>query len=188
MSKNSFRRSAIVCAAVFALVLPTMSVGSFAQTKMKAPPEIHACGLLTADDVAPIVGLRQPSQETKGGSTCLWGDPGNDPNKPRLLIQAPSFDHNDRDPLSGVGSADRDRVESSFKANRKQAFDDKSAQAKDEPQLGKYAFSALMEDGAEIIVLKKNSLLNVHLLTGKRGTPENVDAIRKITAKLSASF
>src|SRR5258708_464684 len=155
MSKNSFRRNAIVCATVFTLVLPTMSRGSFAQTKMKAPPEVHVCSLLSADDVSPIVGLRQPSQETKGGSTCLWGDPGNDPNKPRLLIQAPSFDQNNGDPLGGVGNTDRDRVESSFKANRKQAFDDKNAQAKDEPQLGKYAFSALMEDGVEIIVLKK---------------------------------
>ncbi len=76
----------------------------------------------------------------------------------------------------------------SFKANRKQAFDDKSSQAKDEPQLGKNAFSAVMDDGAEIIILKKNALLNIRCLNGKRGTPENVEAIRKVAAKVAASF
>ena len=188
MRRKLFYRNVALCAALVALALITTPQSSPAQTKTKALPEIHVCSLLTAEDVSPIVGLRQASQETKGGSTCLWGDPGNDPNKPRLLIQAPSFEHSDRDPLGGVGIVDRDRLESSFKANRKQVFDDKTSQAKDERQLGKYAFSALMEDGVEIIVLKKNSLLNIHLLTGKRGTPENVDAIRKVTAKVAASF
>lgn len=188
MQRNLFHRNTAFFVMMFIFALAATARISPAQTKTKEAPEIHVCGLLTAEDVAPIVGVRQPSQETKGGSTCMWGDPSNDPNKPRLLIQAPSFDHNDRDPLNGVGRADRDRLESSFKANRKQAFDDKNNQAKDEPQLGKFAFSALTEDGVEIIVLKKNSLLNVRMLTGKRGTPENVDAIRKVTAKVSASF
>src|SRR5450755_97611 len=106
---------------------------SFAQKKTY---EVHICSLLTESDVAPIVGARQLAQETKGGMTCMWGDPGSDPNKLRLLIQAPAFSATS---------------EMSFKANRKQAFDDKTSQAKDEPQLGKNAFSALMDDGAEII-------------------------------------
>jgi hypothetical protein len=161
---------------------------SSAQTKSKTPPEVHICSLLTAADVAPIVGLRQTSQETTGGSTCLWGDPGNDPNKPRLLIQAPAFLVNGRDPSNGPVPGDQDRLESSFKVNRKQAFDDKSAHAKDERELGKFAFSALTDDGVEIIILKRNSVLNIRLMTGKRGTPENVEAIRKVAAKVAASF
>ena len=143
---------------------------SFAQKKT---PELHMCSLLTESDVAPIVGARQLPQETRGGMTCMWGDPGTDPNKPRLLIQAPAYSATS---------------EMSFKANRKQAFDDKSSQAKDEPQLGKNAFSALMDDGAEIIILKRNALLNIRCLNGKRGTPENVEAIRKVAAKVMASF
>ncbi len=67
-------------------------------------------------------------------------------------------------------------------------FDDKTSHAKSEPQFGKDAFSALTDDGVEIIILKKTSLLNIHFLTGKRGTPENIDAIRKVTAKVAASF
>jgi hypothetical protein len=135
--------------------------------------EIHMCSLLTPSDVTPIVGAGQISQETKGGLSCIWGDPGTDPNKPRLLIQAPAFSATS---------------EMSFKANRKQAFDDKTSQAKNEPGLGKNAFSALMDDGAGIIILKKDALLNIHLSTGKHGVPENVDAIRKIAVKVAESF
>lgn len=157
-------------AAILAAAPVSMPAPSFAQKKA---PEVHMCSLLTESDVAPIVGAKQIAQETKGGMTCMWGDPGNDPNKLRLLIQAPAF------------SVTR---EMSFKANRKQVFDDKSSQAKDEPQLGKTAFSAVMDDGAEIIILKKNALLNIRFVTGKRGTPENVEAIRKVAAKVAASF
>jgi hypothetical protein len=135
--------------------------------------EIHMCTLLTANDVTPIVGAGQMVQETKGGLSCMWGDPGMDPNKTRLLIQAPAFSATS---------------EMSFKANRKQAFDDKDSQAKNEPELGKNAFSALMDDGAGIIILKKEALLNIHLMTGKRGVPENVDAIRKVAVKVAESF
>jgi hypothetical protein len=146
------------------------------------------CSLLSEDDVAPIVGDHQIAQETKGGTTCMWGDPGTDPNKPRLLIQAPLFAPTATDPLSGVNTVSRDKLEASFKANRNQAFDDKTSHAKNEPQFGKDAFSALTADGAEIIILKKTSLLNIRFLTGKRGTPENIDAVRKVAAKVAASF
>jgi hypothetical protein len=135
--------------------------------------EIHVCSLLTPSEVAPIVGAGQISQETKGGLSCMWGDPGTDPNKTRLLIQAPAFSATS---------------EMSFKANRSQAFDDKTSHAKNEPELGKNAFSALMDDGAGIIILKKEALLNIHLMTGKHGVPENVDAIRKVAVKVAESF
>lgn len=171
--------------AILVTVPAIMRTSSFAQKKA---PEIHMCSLLTESDVAPIVGAKQLSQETKGGSTCVWGDPGNDPNKPRLLIQAPGFDRGTNDPVLGGSTPIQGRLEASFKANRKQAFDDKSSQAKDEPQFGKNAFSAVMDDGTEIIILKKNALLNIRFLDGKRGTLENVEAIRKVAAKVAASF
>ncbi len=177
-----------VFAAVIVAILVVSPQISSARTGGKTTPELHMCSMLSENDVAPIVGAHQIAQETKGGTTCMWGDPGNDPTKFRLLIQAPSFAQNSTDPLSGVNSAGRDKLESSFKANRKQAFDDKNSHAKDEPQLGKTAFSAITDDGVEFIVMKKNSLLNIHFLTGMRGTPENVDAIRKITIKVAASF
>jgi hypothetical protein len=185
MNLNSMRRNTGLFVAVFAAVLAMMPRTSSAQKKA---PEIHMCSLLTDSDVAPIVGAKQVTQETKGGSTCMWGDPGNDPNKPRLLIQAPGFEQDSTDPVFGGSTPAQGRLEASFKANRKQAFDDKSSQAKNEAQLGKNAFSALMDDGAEIIVLKKAALLNIRFLIGKRGTPENVEALRKVAAKVSASF
>jgi hypothetical protein len=149
-----------------------MTPGISSAQKGKAR-DLHMCSLLTASDVTPIVGAGQMAQETKGGLSCMWGDPGTDPNKPRLLIQAPAFSATS---------------EMSFKANRSQAFDDKTSQAKNEPELGKNAFSALMDDGAGIIILKKEALLNIHLMTGKRGVPENVDAIRKVAVKVAESF
>ena len=188
MRTHVIHRIASFLAAAFVAALTMMSANSSAQTNAKAPQEIHMCSLLTPQDVLPIVGARPLSQETKGGMTCMWGDPGSDPNKYRLLIQAASFTQSATDPLAGVGTPASERMESSFKANRKQAFDDKSAHAKDEPQLGKNAFSALTDDGVEIIVMKKTSLLNIHYMTGKRGTPENVDEIRKVAAKVAASF
>lgn len=192
MRTKTHQRSEIFRSAVFAVVVVAMLVISprisSAQTNGKMAAELHMCSVLSENDVAPIVGAHQIAQETKGGTTCMWGDPGNDPNKLRLLIQSPSFAQNSTDPLSGVNSAGRDKLESSFKANRKQAFDDKNSQAKDEPQLGKTAFSALTDDGVEIIIMRKNSLLNIRYLTGKRGTPENVEAIRKAAIKVAASF
>ena len=170
MKSKLIRDCAGLILAAFAAVIAFTPTPLFAQKKA---PEVHTCSLLTESDVAPIIGAKQLAQETKGGMTCMWVDPGNDPNKLRLLIQAPAFSATS---------------EMSFKANRKQAFDDKTSQAKDEPQLGKNAFSALMDDGAEIIILKKNALLNIRFLSGKRGTAENVDAIRKIALKVAASF
>lgn len=170
MKPKLIRSFGTVIVAAFVVVLTIAPSPSFAQKKAY---EIHMCSLLTESDVTPIVGAKQLAQETKGGTSCMWGDPGNDPNKLRLLIQAPAFSSTS---------------EMSFKANRNQVFEDKSSQAKDEPQLGKKAFSALMEDGAEIIILKKDALLNIRFLSGKRGTPENVDAIRKVAAKVAASF
>jgi hypothetical protein len=192
MPTNVTYRSLIFAAAAFAAVAATTLLISpqisLAQKNGKTAPEIHMCSLLKEDDVAPIVGAHQIAQETKGGTTCLWGDPGEDSTKLRLLIQAPSFAQNASNPLDGPSTASRDKLESSFKANRKQAFDNKNSHAKDEPQLGKTAFSALTDDGAEIIILKKNNLLNVRCLTGKPGTAENVEAIRKVAAKVAASF
>jgi hypothetical protein len=192
MRVNVTKRSGPFLIVVFAAVIGAMTMisprVSIAQTNGKTAPEVHMCSVLSEDDVAPLVGAHQLAQETKGGTTCMWGDPGVDPTKLRLLIQAPSFAQNSTDPLSGVNSAGRDKLESSFKANRKQAFDDKNSHAKDEPQLGKTAFSALTDDGVEIIIMKKNNLLNIRYLTGSRGTPENVDAIRKAAAKVAASF
>jgi len=170
MKSKLLRYRAGLIVAIVVTVTAITPRPSFAQKKA---PEVHMCSLLTESDVAPIVGAKQIAQETKGGMTCMWGDPGTDPNKLRLLIQAPTFSATS---------------EMSFKANRKQAFEDKSSQAKDEPQLGKNAFSAVMEDGAEIIILKKNALLNIRFLSGRRGTPENVEAIRKVAAKVAASF
>jgi len=189
MRTNIFHRSAIIIALVFAgIFLVATPQNAFAQKNEKTSRQLHMCSLLSEDDVAPIVGAHQIAQETKGGTTCIWGDPGEDPNKPRLLIQSPLFTPSAADPLSGVNTVTRDHLESSFKANRSHAFEDKSSHAKNEPQLGKDAFSALTDDGVEIIILKKTSLLNIHFLTGKRGTPENVDAIRKVAAKVAASF
>jgi hypothetical protein len=189
MQANLILRSVKFCAALMVVAVAIIPAGiSSAQTKGKAAAELHMCGLLSPEDVAPIVGARPMSQETTGGTTCLWGDPSRDPNKPRLLIQAPMFAQYAGDPLGGVNVPSRDRMETNFKANRKQVFEDKSAQAKDEPGLGKFAFSALTEDGVEIIILKKNGLLNIQFLTGKRGTPENVETIRKVAAKVAASF
>jgi hypothetical protein len=179
---------AVVSVAMLAAIFLTSPRTSSAQTNGKTMQEVHMCSLLSETDVAPIVGAHQVAQETKGGATCMWGDPGNDQTKPRLLIQSPSFAQNSSDPLGGVNVPSRDKLESSFKANRSQAFDDKSSHAKDEPQLGKTAFSALTDDGAEIIILKKSSLLNIRFITGKHGTPENIDAIRKVATKVSASF
>jgi hypothetical protein len=186
---NLFHRPAIIIALVFAgLFLVAAPRIASAQKNEKAGRELHMCSLLSEDDVAPIVGAHQIAQETKGGTTCVWGDPGEDPNKPRLLVQSPFFAPNVTDPLSGVNTVTRDQLESSFKANRSHAFDDKTSHAKNEPQFGKDAFSALTDDGVEIIILKKTSLLNIHFLTGKRGTPENIDSIRKVAAKVAASF
>jgi hypothetical protein len=168
---NLIRRCAVFLSAVLVVAI-AMTPGISSAQKGKGR-EIHMCSLLTPSDVTPIVGAGQISQETKGGLSCMWGDPGTDPNKTRLLIQAPAFSATS---------------EMSFKANRKQAFDDKTSQAKNEPELGKNAFSALMDDGAGIIILKKEALLNIHLMTGKRGVPENVDAIRKVAVKVAESF
>jgi hypothetical protein len=185
MKLNSIRRNAGLFIVVSAAVLATMPRTSSAQKKA---PDFHMCSLLTEGDVTPIVGAKQVSQETKGGSTCMWGDPGKDPNKPRLLIQAPGFEQDSNDPVLGGSTPAQGRLEASFKANRKQAFDDKSSQAKNEAQLGKNAFSAVTDDGAEIVIQKKYCILNIQYLTGKRGTPENVEAIRKVAAKVTAAF
>jgi len=182
-------RSAKSCAIVLILGIAVIPAGiSSAQTKSKVQSEMHICGLLTPQDVEPIVGVRPASQETKGGTTCMWGDPGNDPSKPRLLIQAPTFAQAPNDPVSGGSTPTQGRLEASFKANRTQAFSDKSEHAKDEPQLGKTAFSALTDFGVEIVILKKKGILNIQYMTGKRGTPEDVEAIRKLAAKVAASF
>jgi hypothetical protein len=192
MPTRMCHRSLVFAAAVFAfavvgiyLITPRIS---YAQTNGKTASEIHMCSLLSEADVSPIVGAHQIAQETKGGATCMWGDPGNDPNKPRLLIQAPSFSSDVNDPRGGPTTTSRDRLESSFKANRKQAFDDKNAHAKDEPHLARYAFSALTDDGAEIMILKNSNVLNIRFVTGNHGTPENIEAIRKVAAKVAASF
>jgi hypothetical protein len=149
---------------------------------------LHMCTLLTESDVAPIVGAGQISQETKGGLTCMWGDPGGTTNKPRLLIQAPNFSPGLSPDSARTYATTEERIEASFKANRKQAFDNKASHAKDEPQLGKTAFSALTDDGVEILIMKKNILLNIQYLTGNPGTPENVETIRKAAGKVAASF
>jgi hypothetical protein len=189
MRAQVFQLHISVRSAILVLALATMP-GICAAQATGAPPAnvIHMCSLLTQMDVEPLVGERQPMQETKGGITCMWGDTGSDPNKPRLLIQAPAFGQSNNPGLGRVDLSVGDKVELSFKANRKQAFDDKDAHAKDEPQLGKNAFSALTNDGAEIIIAKKSTILNIRYITGKRGTPENVAAIRKIAVKVSASF
>jgi hypothetical protein len=168
--------------AVALAIVPAAVVS--AQTERGTEPEVHVCGLLTALDVAPIVGARQTSQETKSGTTCVWGEPGNDPSKPRLLIQVPAFALGTNDPMLGGSVSTRARMEASFRANRKQTFDDKSAQAKDEPRLGKNAFSALTGDGVEIVIMEKNRLLNIQFMTGKRGTSQDLDAIRRLARRL----
>jgi hypothetical protein len=170
-----------VCSAVLA-----MTPGTSSAQKGKTA-NLHMCSLLTESDVASIVGAGQISQETKGGLTCMWGDPGGATNKPRLLIQAPEFTRPTTDPARSETTTEQ-RVEASFKANRKQAFDDKTSHAKDEPQLGKTAFSALTDDGVEIFIMKKTILLNIQYLTGKPGTPEDVETIRKAAGKVAASF
>lgn len=184
-----FRRSAVIVAFGFAgIFLAAAPRNAFAQKDEKPSRELHMCSLLSEADVAPIVGAHQIAQETKGGTTCVWGDPSDDPNKPRLLIQAPLFTANSTNPLNGVTTVTSDQLGSSFKANRNHAFEDKSSHAKNEPQLGKDAFSALSDDGVQIVILKKTTLLNIRFLSGKPGTPENIDAIRKIAVKVSASF
>jgi hypothetical protein len=186
MKSNSVRWYAGFLVAAFSATL-VMTPGISSAQKGKAM-ELHICSLLTEGDVAPIVGAGQISQETKGGRSCMWGDPGNNPNKPRLLIQAPNFTQGASPDLRRTDTTTEERVEASFKANRKQAFDDKGSHAKDEPQLGRAAFSALTDDGVEILIMKKNVLLNIQYLTGKQGTPENLDAIRKAAGKVAASF
>ena len=182
-------RTAKFCAAVVILRMALMPDGiSLAQTKTSAPPDFHMCALLTAQDVEPIVGVRPVSRETKGGTTCIWGDPGNDPNKPRLMIQAPEFTRGTNDPILGGSTPVHGRLDASFKANRTQAFSDKSAHAKNEPQLGKTAYSALTDYGAQIVILRNKALLNIQYMTGKPGTPEDVETIRKLAAKVAASF
>lgn len=189
MRTHTFQGSAVMVAVVFAgLFLAAAPRNASAQKKEVPSRELHMCSLLSEADVAPIVGAHQIAQETKGGTTCVWGDPGEDPNKPRLLVQAPLFAPRPTDPLSGVNTVTADQLASSFKANRNHAFEDKTSHAKNEPELGKDAFSALTDDGVEIIVMKKSSLLNVHFFTGKRGTSENIDTIRKVAAKVTASF
>ncbi len=171
-----------ICFAILA-----MTPGTSSAQKGKTAT-LHMCSLLTESDVAPIVGAGQISQETKGGLTCMWGDPGGSTNKPRLLVQAPGFARSPSADPSRTETTTEERMEASFKANRKQAFDDKTSHAKDEPQLGKSAFSALTDDGVEIFIMKKTTLLNIQYLTGKPGTPEDVETIRKAAAKVAASF
>jgi hypothetical protein len=186
MKTTSFRRYAGFLSAVLVAALATTPRTSSAQNGKS--PELHMCTVLSESDVAPIVGAGQISQETKGGASCMWGDPGNNPDKPRLLIQAPNFNRSPSPDPRRTDTTTGERVEASFKANRKQAFDDKNSHAKDEPQLGKNAFSALTGDGVEILIMKKTILLNIQYLTGKQGTPENVETIRKAAGKVAASF
>ncbi len=99
MKHQIFHRTAIISAAVFTgmFLAATPRIAS-AQKTEKTSRELHMCSLLSEAHVAPIVGAHQIAQETKGGTTCVWGDPGEDPNKPRLLIQAPFFAPNVTDP------------------------------------------------------------------------------------------
>jgi hypothetical protein len=186
MKSNSTWQYAGILVAIFSAAL-AITPGISSAQKGKTT-DIHMCAVLAEADVAPIVGAHQISQETKGGTSCLWGDPGNNSDKPRLLIQAPDFARGaSADPSRNETTTD-ERIESSFKVNRKQAFDDKTSRAKNEPQLGKNAFSALTDDGVEIFIMKKTTLLNIQFLTGKRGTEDNVEAIRKAAAKVAAAF
>jgi hypothetical protein len=186
MKSNSIRWYAGFLVAVFSAAL-AITPGISSAQKGKAM-EIHMCAVLAEADVAPIVGAHQISQETKGGTSCMWGDPGSNSDKPRLLIQAPDFARGPSADPSRNETTTEERIASSFKVNRKQAFDDKTSRAKNEPQLGRDAFSALTDDGVEILIMKKNTLLNIQYLTGKRGTEDNVDAIRKAAAKVAAAF
>jgi hypothetical protein len=189
MHLSFFHRSTVIMAFVFAgIFLAAAPRNALAQKTEKTSRELHMCSTLSEADVAPIVGAHQIAQETKGGTTCVWGDPSDNPNKPRLLIQAPLFAANPTNPLNGVTTVTTDQLQSSFKANRSQAFNDKSSHAKNEPQFGKDAFSALSDDGVQIVILKKTSLLNIRFLTGKPGTLENIEAIRKAAAKVVAVF
>ena len=135
------------------------------------PAETDACALLTAADVAPLLGGTPTHTGTPQGQTCTWT--GTNAGHKLLLLAY----KNSRIP-----------GEAAYMGARQNAGTDENAKVKDETGIGDKAFSGRMSFGAIFMVLKKGRLLQLQYWTGSQGTSQDVDALRPVVKKAVAAF
>ena len=142
---------------------------------MPHPGPLHAqtdaCALLTAADVAPLLGGTPTHTSTPQGQACTWTGTK---AAHRLLVLAIKS--------RGVPG------EAAYMGARKNAGVDEDSKVSDETGIGDRAFSGQMSFGAVFIVLKKGRLLQLQYWTGGQGTSQDVDALRPVVKKAVAAF
>lgn len=157
------------------LTLPVLAVlALLAFCPTPAAAQKIACDMLTPTDVKPLVPGNPKGDTTESGTTCVWGDIAGHSGKPWLMLQALKFN-----------SA---KFEDSFNANRAKAFGDYPATAKDEPKIGRRAYSAITERGVELVFWKKYNLVSFQYFPGRPGTAADLDLLRVIATKIAATL
>jgi hypothetical protein len=129
-----------------------------------------ACGLLTAAEVAPLLGGTPTNATTPKGMACTWTGSN---AKRKLLI----LTYEERVP-GGV----------MFMGARQGAQSQEGAKVSDESGIGDKAFSVQESFGAVFFVLKQGRVLQLQFWTGSQGTSQDVAAMRPVVKKAAAGF
>jgi hypothetical protein len=136
------------------------------------PAQTDSCGLLKADDVAPLLGGAPTHKASPEGQACTWtgANAGH-----KLIVMT----YKNRLGVPGEAAFMGAR-------NSAQAMDD--AKVSDETGIGDRAFSGEVSFGAIFVVLKQDRLLQLQYWTGSQGTNQDVAALRSVVKKAVAAF
>jgi hypothetical protein len=164
MTKEIVRRRGAILRALVLVVLMVHTGPLSAQT--------DSCGLLRADDVAPLLGGTPTHTAGPRGETCTWigANAGH-----KLIV----LTYNNRLGVPGEAAFMGAR-------NSAQAMDD--AKMSDETGIGDRAFSGEVSFGAIFVVLKQGRMLQLQYWTGSQGTSQDVAALRAVAKKAVAAF
>ena len=135
------------------------------------PAQTDACALLTADDVASLLGGTPTHKATPEGQACTWIGA----NGERKLVVLTYKN-------KGIPG------EAAFMGARNSAQAGENAKVSDETGIGDRAFSSQVSFGVVFMVLKQGRLLQMQYWTGNQGTSQEVAALRPVVQKAVAAF
>jgi hypothetical protein len=158
----------LLCFAVALLASPSFAGTSSAETP---EPVSRACGLVTAEEAATLLGPRAEQMEGDTNDTCHYLVEG---QSLQLVIRAEEM---------GQGSA------KFLEIVRKPAMAEKGYTVQDEPSLGKGSFSGRKPDSMDFQMALAKGVLGVGL-RDKDGTipPEMLDKLRAVARKAAGRF
>ena len=133
-------------------------------------PQVDACSLVKAADVAELLGEPATCSPAPKGTSSVWQ--GTDPQRKLAILT-----YSNRAPGEMV-----------YMGAQNGAMKDTKAKFADEPGLGDKAFSITSSFGAAFVMLKGGRVLQLQFLTGAQGAAEDRDALRTIARKAIRAF